>query len=178
MSVWHRLHTSTDSVLCIKNLLSFIDRVNIGNARVARLQTDLKMSNCQFPRSGGNLYSVYRRQNPRESCSQVRRRIHPASHHGHTLGTHHHSTRLREWLTRACLLRSFSSGYSRVGCPYQASCSHEPVLQAGSNPNAHDTSIHCRFVGWRILWSARIQHSRDGGMCRTQRLAVNLHSGV
>ena len=54
----------------------------------------------------------------------------------------------------------------------------EPVLQAGSIPNAHVTSIHRSFIGWRILWPARIQHSRDGRMCRTQRLAVDLHSGV
>ena len=32
----------------IIDLLSFIDRVNIGNARVAGLQTDLKMSDYQY----------------------------------------------------------------------------------------------------------------------------------
>ena len=33
---------------CITDLLSFIDRVNIGNARVAGLQKDLKMTDFQY----------------------------------------------------------------------------------------------------------------------------------
>ena len=55
---------------------------------------------------------------------------------------------------------------------------HEPVLQAGSNPNAHDTSIHCGFLGWCLLWLARIRQFWDGGTCRTEGLAVELHSSV
>jgi MFS family permease len=43
-----RLQTLADSAPWIKDLLSFIDRVNIGNARVAGLQADLKMSNYQY----------------------------------------------------------------------------------------------------------------------------------
>jgi hypothetical protein len=44
----------------IVDLLSFIDRVNIGNARVAGLQADLKMSDHQYSlRSDDNLYLPY-----------------------------------------------------------------------------------------------------------------------
>jgi MFS family permease len=34
--------------LCITDLLSFIDRVNIGNARIAGLQKDLNMTDFQY----------------------------------------------------------------------------------------------------------------------------------
>jgi MFS family permease len=34
--------------MCIIDLLSFIDRVNIGNARIGGLQTDLKMTDYQY----------------------------------------------------------------------------------------------------------------------------------
>jgi MFS family permease len=37
-----------NSTLCTIDLLSFIDRVNIGNARVAGLQSDLKMTDYQY----------------------------------------------------------------------------------------------------------------------------------
>jgi hypothetical protein len=35
-------------ILCILYLLAFLDRSNIGNARIAGLQTDLSMSNTQY----------------------------------------------------------------------------------------------------------------------------------
>ena len=37
-----------NAILCNTDLLSFIDRVNIGNARVAGLQKDLKMTDFQY----------------------------------------------------------------------------------------------------------------------------------
>lgn len=37
-----------NAILCITDLLSFIDRVNIGNARVAGLQKDLNMTDFQY----------------------------------------------------------------------------------------------------------------------------------
>jgi hypothetical protein len=35
-------------ILCILYLLAFLDRSNIGNARIAGLQTDLNMSDTQY----------------------------------------------------------------------------------------------------------------------------------
>jgi MFS family permease len=43
-----RLIAISETALCIIDLLSFIDWMNIGNARVAGLQADLKMSDHQY----------------------------------------------------------------------------------------------------------------------------------
>ena len=127
-----------------------------------------------LPRSDDNLYSVYRRRHPRESGSQAPRRKHPPSYNGRTLGTNHRSTRFREYLPGPARRTVFPRGW--VGTTDYAR--HEPVLQARSNLNADDNFVQCGFIGWCLLWPARIRHSRDGRTCRTQRLAVNLHSGV
>ena len=130
-----------------------------------------------LPRSDDNLYSVYHRRNPRESYSQARWRKHPPSYHGHTLGTHYYLTRFREylpWPARCAVFPRVIRGWTAT----RNHARHEPVLHEGSNPNAHDTSIHCGFIGWCLLWPARIWDSRDGGTCRAQRLAMDLHSSV
>ncbi|KAJ7579912.1 major facilitator superfamily domain-containing protein [Mycena floridula] len=46
--VWFKLDAYVLPVVTMFYLLSFLDRTNLGNARVAGLQTDLKMSNRQY----------------------------------------------------------------------------------------------------------------------------------